>query len=170
MLRRRKDVRWEDELPESDVAYLRTYVDFDRWYPMASFERMGIAILKHTDGVTMESVNLWGRLSASEHARQHPELIVPGEPVDTMMRLRVMRATLFDFPAFDIPQLAPDHARIVINYHMGPVAEEAACHQTVGFCEGALTLAGATDVTVTFDECSWLGAPTTVVSLHWTTP
>jgi hypothetical protein len=57
---------------------------------------------------------------------------------------------------------------VVINYHMGRVAEEAACHQTLGFCEGALNLAGATEIRATFDECAWNGAPTTLASLHWT--
>lgn len=170
MLRRRKDVRWQDVLPEGDVAFLQSYVDFDRWYPMTTFERMGVAILKHIEGATLESVQLWGRLSASDYARQHPGLIVEGEPVETLMRLKVLRATLFDFPAFDIPALTAGHARVTINYHMGAIAEEAACHQTLGFCEGALTLSGATDVRVAFDECAWKGAPTTLASIDWSSP
>lgn len=168
MLRRRKDVRWQDVLPEGDVAFLHSYVDLDGWYPMTSFERMGVAILTHLEGVTLEAVKLWGQLSAQEYARQHPALIVEGEPVETLMRLKVMRATLFDFVAFDIPELSAGYARVVINYHMGRIAEEAACHQTLGFCEGALALAGATEIAVSFDECAWNGAPTTLASLHWT--
>lgn len=167
MLRRRKDVDWASVLPEGDVAFLKSYVDFDRWYPMTTFERLGVAILTHVEGATLDSVQLWGRFSASEYARQHPELIVEGQPQETLMRLKVMRATLFDFPAFDIPVLTSGHARIVVNYHMGAVAEEAACHQTVGFCEGALTLSGAGEVTLSFDECAWRGAPTTLISLRW---
>lgn len=170
MLRRRKDVPWKDVLPEGDVAFLQGSVDFDRWYPMTTFERMGVAILTHIEGATLDSVQLWGRLSVSEHARQHPGLIVEGEPAETLMRLKVLRATLFDFPAFDISELSADHARVVINYHMGAVAEEAACRQTLGFCEGALLLSGATDVRVAIEERAWRGAPTTLTSLEWSSP
>lgn len=170
MLRRRKDIRWEDVLLERDVEYMKSFIDFDRWYPMTTFERMGVAILTHIEGATLESVQLWGRFSANEYAREHAELIVVGEPVETLMRLKVMRATLFDFPAFDIPMLSNGHARVVMNYHMGRVAEEAACHQTVGFCEGALSLAGAHDIGVRFEECAWRGAPTTLASIEWLGP
>lgn len=169
MLRRRKDVRWETVLPEGDVALMSQFIDADGWYPMTSFERMGVAILKHIEGATLSSVQMWGRFSASELARQHPELIVQGEPIETLMRLKVLRATLFDFPAFDIPQLSPGHARVIMNYHMGPIAEEAACHQTLGFCEGALSLSGATEISVKLEECRWRGAPTTLASLDWST-
>ncbi len=169
MLRRRKDVRWETVLPETDIALMNRHVDADGWYPMTSFERMGVAILSHIEGATLSSVQMWGRFSANEFARQHPELIVEREPIETLMRLKVLRATLFDFPAFDIPVLSPGFARVIMNYHMGPIAEEAACHQTLGFCEGALSMAGATEVSVALVECRWRGAPTTLAELHWST-
>jgi hypothetical protein len=53
---------------------------------------------------------------------------------------------------------------------MGPVAEEAACHQTMGFCEGVLSLSGATKVDARFTARSWVGgAHKTRVELTWAT-
>ena len=83
------------------------------------------------------------------------------------MRLRVLRNTLFDFPAFDIPMLVDGHAYVQMTYHMSPRAEEAACHQTLGFCEGVLALAEAQDVRATFSERAWDGAPRTLLDLQW---
>jgi hypothetical protein len=86
------------------------------------------------------------------------------------MRLKVQRATLFDFPAFDIPTLIDGHVVVTMNYKMGPIAEEAACHQTLGFCEGVLALAGARNVRGALGECSWLGARHTALVLDWQAP
>jgi hypothetical protein len=86
------------------------------------------------------------------------------------MRLKVLRGTLFDFPAFDVPTLIDGHAVITMQYEMGATAEEAACHQTLGFCEGVVGLAGARAIRGGFGERSWLGASRTVVTLDWSTP
>jgi hypothetical protein len=88
--------------------------------------------------------------------------------VESLMRLRVMRSTLFDFQAFDIPMLTDGHAYVEITYHMSPRAEEAACHQTLGFCEGVVSLASATPVRATFRERAWRGATRTLIDLEWT--
>ena len=82
-----------------------------------------------------------------------------------MMRLKVLRASLFDFPAFDIRLLEERRAHIEVDYRMGPVAEEAACHQTMGFCEGVLSLAGVHRISASFQERSWAGDFQTLIVL-----
>ena len=168
MIRRRKDVDWERILPKQEVAYLREHIEPNQWYPMESFERLGLAILDHLEVKSMDAVRFWGRLSADEFSGASTNLIVPGEPVESLMRLRVMRNTLFDFPAFDLPMLTDGHAYIEITYHMSPRAEEAACHQTLGFCEGVVSLASATPVRAMFRERAWRGAARTLIDLEWT--
>jgi hypothetical protein len=86
------------------------------------------------------------------------------------MRLKVMRASLFDFPAFEIPSLLPGQADVRVTYHMGPSAEEAACHQTMGFCEGVISLAGGTEIEARFVASTWEGAPETRIELFWKEP
>jgi hypothetical protein len=87
--------------------------------------------------------------------------------MESLMRLKVLRSTLFDFPAFDLPMLVDGHAYVSVTYHMGPVAEEAACHQTMGFCEGVLSLAGARNVRADFTERAWQGDSRTLLDLQW---
>ena len=108
-----------------------------------------------------------GRFSANEILQAHPDLLAKGDPQETLMRLKVLRATLFDFPAFDLPMLTHGAAKVSVDYQMGPVAEEAACHQTMGFCEGLLSLSGAENVRGTLEERAWEGAPTTIILLEW---
>lgn len=167
MIRRRKDVDWSRFLDESELSYVRRQVDPNGWYPMSVFERLGDAILAHSEQATLAAVRMWGHFSVSAVVSTHPELIAAGDPMQSLMRLKVMRASLFDFAAFDIPTLLPEYALVVLTYHMGPSAEEAACHQTMGFCEGVLSLAGAQQVEASFLECAWSGAPRTALELHW---
>jgi hypothetical protein len=48
--------------------------------------------------------------------RDYATLLAEGDPVETLMRLRVQRATLFDFPAFDIPTLIEGDALMTMSY------------------------------------------------------
>jgi hypothetical protein len=170
MIRRRKDVAWERVFRAEDIAYLKQRIEPDDWYPMETFERFGVAILSELERANLDAVRLWGRYSAVQYSAEHPDLVAPNDPVESLMRLKVMRSTLFNFPAFDIPMLVDDHAHVVVTYHMGPTAEEAACHQTMGFCEEILSISGAIDVQGTFEERSWTGDPRTRLSLEWKSP
>lgn len=167
MLRRCKHVNWDRLLPAEDVIYLKQRIEADAWYPMTTFERFGVAILDNVEGATLEAVRLWGRFSANQYAAVHAELVAPRDPMETLMRLRVLRGTLFDFPAFDISMLIDCEAHVSMDYQMGAVAEEAACVQTMGFCEGILSLAGAANVRAGFEERAWEGAPHTRMNLEW---
>lgn len=167
MIRRRKDVDWMHTLRVEDLALVQQRIELEAWYPMSSFERLGLAILANFQGAGLDAVRLWGNVSAQQFARDHQSLVHSGDPVETLMRLKVQRATLFDFPAFDIPTLTEGHAIVCVNYGMGATAEEAACYQTMGFCEGVLALAGARNVQAAFRELSWLGASHTALALDW---
>lgn len=168
MIRRRKDLAWGQDLTEDDLAYVRSHIDPEAWYPMQTFERLGVAILRHLEGASMESVRLWGRFSADAFVAEHPGLLARCDPVETLMRLKVQRETLFDFPAFDIPVLVERYAEVTVRYLMGPIAEEAASVQTMGFCEGMLSLAGAEEVRGRFQSRSWTGDSQTRFILEWT--
>jgi hypothetical protein len=167
MIRRRKDVEWMRTLRVEDLALVQQRITPEAWYPMSSFERLGLAILANFESAGLDAVRMWGHFSANQFAREHPSLVAEGDPVETLMRLKVQRATLFDFPAFDVPTLIEGHAVLTLSYGMGPVAEEAACHQTLGFCEGVLALAGAEGIQGALDERSWHGAGHTSLLLDW---
>lgn len=169
MLRGHKGVDWSARLPADDLPYLTAHIDPDGWYPMASFERLGNQILHFVARDDLQAVRMWGRFSVDALRATHPTLLAQGDPIETINRFRVLRATFFDFDALDVPMLHDDEAEIVIRYHMGMPAEEAAALQTVGFFERLLELAGAKDVEARLRERSWLGDARTLLALRWTT-
>ncbi|MDB4957725.1 MAG: hypothetical protein JWO36_5294 [Myxococcales bacterium] len=170
MLRSQKDVPWADHLAPEDQPFLQQKIDANAWYPMETFERMGNAILKLVARDTMTPVQMWGRFSANQLRAAHPMLLQPNDPVETLNRFRVMRETFFDFPALEVLELHEGEAHIVVRYHMGMPAEEAASYQTMGFFEGLLQLAGAKDIKASFKERSWAGNPRTHIELRWDSP
>jgi len=158
------------ELHVEELALVQQHITLEAWYPMTSFERLGLAILANFNGAGLDAVRMWGHFSAQQFVRDHATLLAEADPVETLMRLRVQRATLFDFPAFDIPTLIEGHAVMNISYGMGAIAEEAACHQTLGFCEGVVAIAGGRAVRGALGERAWLGAPHTTLILDWEPP
>ncbi len=169
MLRSQKPGDWSDLAPE-DLPYLTRTIEPDAWYPMATFERMGNQILRTVARSNMFPVQLWGRYSAGQLRNQNPRLLELGDPIETLHRFVVFRETFFDFKALEIPLLHDDEAHVAVAYFMGTQAEEAAAHQTMGFFEGLLELAGARDVRAAFRERSWAGDPRTLVTLNWDPP
>jgi hypothetical protein len=170
MLRSQKTVDWSQHLPAEDLPYLQSKIDPAAWYPMATFERMGNEILRTVANNEMFPVRLWGRYSASQLRQANPKLLEPNQPVETLNRFKVFRETFFDFEALQVTMLNDDEAHIIVRYHMGMPAEEAACFQTMGFFEGLLELAGARDVDASFLERSWANALRTLLVLRWRSP
>jgi hypothetical protein len=165
-------VNWTKHLEPHELDYLRDdlRIDPDAWYPMASVERLGRAIRAEVAGNDLRAVRTWGRISVMALRAAQPHLVAVGDPVETLMRFRVLRATLFDFEALDVPMITEGCANVEIRYHMGPVAEEAASVQTLGFLECLLEVAGATEVTSRFVTRSWAGDARTVIAFTWQSP
>jgi hypothetical protein len=167
MIRAHKAVDWARHLPVEDRRFLEDRIEPEVWYPMATFERMGLAILDELARGEPLAAQTWGRYSTELLARAQPDLVVPGDPRESLMRFQVMRGSFFDFPAVSVDEITDHSARIRVRYEMGPRAEQAACHQTLGFFERLLRLAGAQEPRAVFEARSWEGDPATVLALSW---
>lgn len=167
MLRAYKGADWGRHLLSKDLAYLQGRVSYDDWYPMDTFERMGLAILAEVARGDMSLVQAWGRGQIDPLAAMHPQLVVVGNPAETLMRFQVLRQSFFDYAALEIRELGDAEATVDVNYGMGAVAEEAACFQTLGFFERLLEASGATHAKASFSRRSWEGADATTIVLAW---
>jgi hypothetical protein len=170
MIRGAKHIDWSAELEPEDLAYVLSRIEPDAWFPMPVFERMGNAICRSIAQNDMQIVLLWGQMSVDPVLARAPTLLRRKDPIETLMRMRVLRSTFFDFEALLIPTLVEDHAEIVIAYQMGPSAEEGASYQTMGFFSRLLELAGGTNVKAAFKQRSWAGDKRTLLALNWTAP
>ena len=170
MIRRRKDVDWGKLLAPEDMAQVLLRVDPAAWYPMETFERLGDVILAEVAQGSLDAVRAWGRASAEHLKNLHPYLVAERDPLETLRRFRVLQDSFFDFPVLELSSVSDDQAHVVIHYHMGKVAEEAASYPLMGFIEGLLEHAGAGQVRARFVARSWRSDPATHLELRWKTP
>ena len=168
MLRAHKGVDWSPYLDAGDVYFLSARVDPSRWYPMDSFERMGVAILREIARNDLRLVEHFGRVSLDALCKQYDNLVAEGDPNESLLRFRVLRQSFFDFPALEIVDVYEHHAAATVSYGMGATAEEAATHQTMGFFERLLERCGGRPVRVALTARSWLGDPKTRIQMSWT--
>src|SRR4051812_21231721 len=110
MLRSQKVVDWAQHLAAEDLPYLQMHIAPHAWYPMATFERMGNAILTTVTRGELFPVQLWGRFSANQLRMAYPNLLSPNDPAETLSRFRVLRETFFDFSALEVRLLHDDEA------------------------------------------------------------
>jgi len=167
MVRGHKGVDWSRHLTATDLAYLTKRIAPESWYPMETFERMGIAILVEIAGRNMSLVRQWGRMSVDWLQLEQQGLLVTGDVRETLMRFRVLRQSFFDYPALEIDELTDEEATIDIRYGMAPLAEEAASEQTLGFFEHLVEVAGGLEVAASFASRSWAGDAATKIKLSW---
>jgi hypothetical protein len=170
MIRGHKQHDWSRELPPEDLDYLSSRIQPNDWYPMATFERLGNAILTVIAHDQLPAVRMWGRFQVDQLRAQNPMLLAENDPVETLNRFRVLRSTYFDFEALDVRMLVDGEAHIVVGYGMGARAEEAASYQAMGFFERLLELAGGLDIDAAFTERSWAGDRRTLLLLTWESP
>jgi hypothetical protein len=169
MIRAYKAGRWVDHLTLEDLQYLTQRIEPEAWYPMGTFERMGLAILAEIRP-DLETIRAWGRFSVDLLIVKHPDLLVHGDAMDTLMRFRVLRASFFDYAALAVTDLTEGEATLTVAYGMSAPAEEAASYQTLGFFERLLEASGANDVVGTFTTKVWRGDLITTASLLWRPP
>ena len=167
MLRGYKAADWSAHLDASDMRYLSQRIEPDGWYPMDSFERMGLAILAVIAQGSLETVRAFGRASIGWLCKSYPQLIAPGDPRDTLMRFQVLRRSFFNYAALSLNSVSDSEASIEISYGMSDAAEEAASWQSLGFFEQLLEESGAHDTKAWFSACAWKGDLVTVAELRW---
>jgi hypothetical protein len=167
MLRAHKGVDWSPYLDVDDVQYLSMRIHPGHWYPMETFERMGVAILREVARDDLRLVEHFGRVSLDALCKQYDNLVAPGDPHESLVRFRMLRQSFFDFPAITIEDVYESSAVSAVSYGMGAVAEEAATHQTMGFFERLLERAGGKMVSVALTSRAWSGDSKTRIQLGW---
>lgn len=170
MLRAHREAPREPCLQPEDLPYLEQRIEPSLWYPMETFERIGLAILHNIAGDSLDLVRQWGRLSIADLASTIEHIVVPGDPRESLMRLHVYRRSFFDFEALAMLRIDDVSADVRIDYGMSAVAEEAASVQALGFFEGLVELADGRCVEASFSERSWQGDAQTTLRLTWEPP
>jgi hypothetical protein len=167
MIRSAKNADWTAHLRPEDEVFLHQRIDPGGWYPMETFERMGLGILAVIARGNLEAVQAWGRFQIDDLRAARPDLIVAGDPAGSLRHFETVCGDFFDFGPLRFLEVAEGEAAMRIEYGMSKTAEEAASFQTLGFLERLVELAGARPCGVRFRARSWAGDPATIAELGW---
>ncbi len=167
MIRGNKSVDWSKYLEPQDLAIVGSRIDPEGWYPMATFERLGLGILHEVARGSLDGVRMWGRFQVESVKKVFPMLVAEGDPRDTMMRFKVLASSFFDEGTLEVLTIDDDHAVVSIDYGMSPKAEETASTQALGFFERLIELAGGKNVAARFTKKAWEGQDASVLDLYW---
>jgi hypothetical protein len=167
MVRSQKQVDWTIHLFPEDLKLISERIDPAGWYPMETFERLGLGILRTVAMGQLDAVRMWGRFQVDSVRKMFPALIAEGNPQETMMRFRVLANSFFDYGALDVELAEHDHAIVRVAYRMSPLAEETASMQTLGFFERLVEESDGQAVHAHFKGRSWQGDPKTLIELFW---
>src|ERR1019366_8881635 len=110
MLRSRSDLDWSRRLEAVDLGYLVQRIDPEGWYPMETFERMGLAILDEIAQGDLVTVRMFGRGSIDWLCQKYENLVAEGDARDTLMRFQVLRRGFFDYSALEIGSISDGEA------------------------------------------------------------
>jgi len=134
---------------------------------MASFERIGAAILHRVADWSFAVPYAWGRVSAEQLSRMFANLVVAGSPSGTLIQLHGLRGAFFSFDPVVVTACNEKEATIEIDYEMCDIPEAAACYQAMGFYEGIVGLAGGKQAKASFSKRRWEGHDKSVLNVTW---
>lgn len=166
-IRAHKQVHWLEHFRLEDLPYLTDHIDGNAWYPMETFERMGMAILKLVANRDLERVREFGRAQVDWLLPKHVDLLVTKDAVATIIQFQRHRQGFFDFPALEVVDVAASRALVSVSYRMSPEAEQAACIQTLGFLERLIELATSQPPKAQFLTEAWKGGARTLLEVVW---
>lgn len=158
-------------LEDADRSFFDQRIDPSGWYPMASFERLGMLIVKELLGAELDAVRYWGRSQCEVVAAYVPDLLIPNAPDQSLGRLQAFASNLFDFDVLKVLQTTTQSATVRVALQLKPEAEQVAIWQAIGFFESLVTQSGGRAVSAALTERGWERPDgLSLVALRWETP
>lgn len=167
MIRKRKEVDWSKHLSREDLDVLGRMVLPSEWYPLETFQRLGVAVLREIAKGDVQVVRAWGQKSMDELIKIYKNLAEGNDPLQALDKLQALRRRFFDFEGLEISPQGGNRVRVKIDLAFGGVADEAYAYQMLGTIERLLELTGAKNIQSQFIQRAWQGAPHTAIEFSW---
>ena len=167
MIRKRKEVDWGKYLTPEDQKVLSQMVLPSEWYPLATYQHCGVAVLHEIAKGDVELVRAWGRSSMDELMKIYKNLAQESDPLKALEKLQLLRRRFFDFEGLGIVTVGANRVQVTVDLAFGKVADEAYAYQILGTIERLLEPTRAKNLQFKFIQKAWQGAPNTVMEFSW---
>jgi hypothetical protein len=153
---------WEKDLIERKVAPTT-------WYALTVFD--GFMQLVHRfvyDGSEAAAQNM-GRVYARELIEGSPELVVAGDPLETLARLPARWREQYNFGEVTIAPLPARESEHGVRVRVRSYPDMSACHghAIIGFTQELVQRAGASTPRLQIEERPWMHNPLLSYTLTW---
>lgn len=167
MIRGNPDLPWSEHMLPEDMDLVNQMILPASWYPMESFQRIGIAIFKLVAKEDYGLLRFYGRSMADKFNEELPGLVCEGRPADTLNKQGLIQQRLYSFDVAQTEDVGPCH--MIVHIYTTP--EEVAAKQMIeinsGLVERLLELSGATNIRVKLVEAVWEGAEKSSLEVKW---
>jgi len=168
MVKNLKQVDWGKYLTSSDLEIIHHMIIPSKWYPLESYQRLGVAVFQEIAQGKPEAALAWGRHTMDDLYSTYQQLVmVQGDPVSTLKKFHKLSRQFFDFDGFEIITLEHNYIQIKLSRDFGEIAVQGYTYQILGTIQRLIELCGMKEVKAEFDAKVWEGAPHTIFKLSW---
>jgi hypothetical protein len=167
MIRATPDLPWADHLPAEDLELVNQMILPASWYPLESFQRIGLAVFKLVAKENYDMLRAYGRSQADKLHQENPGMVSQGRPGDTLEKQRVIQQRFYSFDLTESEDVGPGH--IIVHIYTNP--EEVGVKMMIeinsGQVERLIELSGGTNIEVKLIEAVWEGADRSSLEVKW---
>jgi len=167
MIRGNPDLPWSDHLAPQDLDLIDQMILPASWYPMESFQRIGLAIFKLVVKENYELLRAYGRSLADKLHEENPGMVCEGRPSGTLEKHRTIQERQYSFEITRAEEVGPGH--IIVHIYTTP--EEVGVKMMIeinsGMVERLIELSGGRNIKVRLIEAVWEGADKSSLEVKW---
>lgn len=163
------DRNWDSYLKPQDWEVINSQVLASTWYPYDTFRRIAYAIFKEVAGGNLEAVRAYGRHSMKDTIKIYKNILIEGEPVESIKKLGMLTKTFFDLDvSLKIVEEGEKMVKVkpqIPQHEDEPEAAIAYFHQLRGSLEGLVGQAGGKNVDSSLENTEDIH--NTVIAVTW---
>jgi len=165
-----KHLPWNRYLTAQDLELVQGTVLPSTWYPLDTYQHLGLAVYELLGQGKPENARTWGRESLGRLIRGvYKNALLKGDPLEAIKGFIALRKTLIDFGEFALNPIGPGQVEFIIyEVHEIP-GLELFSHMFAGNMERLVAENGGKDVAVEFADGNRNNRPVRIFQIRWQT-
>jgi len=167
MIRANPDLPWSEHLLPEDLDLIRQFILPGSWYPIGFVNRVGLAVFKLLGREDYAFARVYGASIADQMNEDHPNMVVKGDPRQTLERYIRIQRTSYSFDAFEIEEKGPNHIHVHIFSLPDELGIPVYAEQIAGTDIRLIELSGYPGATVELSRSEDEGMVKTTMDIRW---
>lgn len=158
---------WSDHLLPEDLELIGQMILPASWYPVESFQRIGLAAFVLLAKENYAIIRAYGRSLADKLNEEYPGMVCKGRASGTIEKHRAIQERLYSFEITRAEQIGPGHIAVHIYTTPEEVGVRPMMEINSGTVERLIELSGGRNIEVKVTEAVWEGADRSTLEVKW---